>query len=101
MRASWPWSKTQREEAHNFMIKVEWPAADKRTHIGKRIDRIDGPAKATGAAKYSYDQNRPGMLWATVLTSPHAHAEITDIDVSAAKALKGVEAVWSEDSEKE
>jgi CO/xanthine dehydrogenase Mo-binding subunit len=47
------------------MAKVDWPAEDKRTHIGKRISRIDAPLKTTGAAKYSYDINRPGMLWAT------------------------------------
>ena len=57
------------------MAKVDWPSAEKRTLIGKRIDRVDGPMKATGAAKYSYDINRPGMLWAKVLTSPHPRAE--------------------------
>src|SRR2546429_466629 len=82
------------------MAKVDWPAADKRTLIGKRIDRIDGPLKATGAAKYSYDINRPGMLWAKVVTSPHAHAEVTGIDTSAAEALPGVKGVWR-DTEKE
>ena len=82
------------------MAKVDWPAADKRTLIGKRIDRIDGPLKATGAAKYSYDINRPGMLWARVVTSPYAHAEISGIDTSAAEALPGVKGVWR-DTEKE
>src|SRR2546423_4434506 len=82
------------------MAKVDWPAADKRTLIGKRIDRIDGPLKATGAAKYSYDINRPGMLWARVVTSPYAHAEVTSIDTSAAEALPGVKGVWR-DTEKE
>lgn len=83
------------------MAKIDWPAADKRTHIGKRIDRLDGAAKATGAAKYSYDINRPGMLWAKLVTSPHAKAEIAGIDVSAAKALKGVAAVWQDPDLKE
>ena len=62
------------------MAKVDWPDAEKRTLIGKRIDRIDGPSKATGVAKYSYDINRPGMLWAKVVTSPYAHAEVTSIE---------------------
>src|SRR5215470_6472348 len=80
------------------MAKVNWPAPDKRTFIGKRISRVDGPAKSTGAAKYSYDQNRPNMLWAKVVTSPYARAELVSIDASAAKALKGVEAVWQDDA---
>src|SRR2546430_9865297 len=82
------------------MAKVDWPAAEKRTLIGKRIDRIDGPSKATGAAKYSYDINRPDMLWAKVVTSPYAHAEVTSIDTRAAEALPGVKGVWR-DTEKE
>lgn len=82
------------------MAKVDWPAPEKRTLIGKRIDRIDGPMKATGAAKYSYDINRPGMLWAKVVTSPHPHAEVSNIDTSAAEALPGVKGVWR-DTEKE
>src|SRR5439155_19953061 len=82
------------------MAKVDWPDAEKRTLIGKRIDRIDGPSKATGAAKYSYDINRPGMLWARVVTSPFAHAEVVSIDSSAAEALPGVKGVWR-DAEKE
>ena len=78
------------------MAKVDWPAADKRTHIGKRISRIDGAEKTTGAAKYSYDINRPQMLWAKLVTSPYAKAEIGDIDTSAAEALPGVKAVWKQ-----
>ena len=58
------------------MPKPEWPVAAKRTHIGKSPDRADGPAKATGTAKYSYDMNRPNMLWAKVVTSPHPRAEV-------------------------
>src|SRR5262245_59580644 len=80
------------------MATVNWPAEEKRTLIGKRISRLDGPAKTTGAAKYSYDQNRPNMLWAKVVTSPYARAELVSIDSSAAKALPGVEAVWQDDA---
>src|SRR6185436_11586592 len=84
-----------RKEGRN-MAKIDWPAADKRSLIGKRISRIDAPLKTTGAAKYSYDINRPGMLWAKVVTSPHAKADFEDIDTSAAEKLPGVKAVWKE-----
>jgi xanthine dehydrogenase YagR molybdenum-binding subunit len=80
------------------MAKADWPAADQRTLIGKRIDRVDGPVKATGAAKYSYDINRPGMLWAKVLGSPHAYAEVVSIDTSTAEKIPGVKAAWKDDS---
>ena len=78
------------------MPKAEWPPAEKRKLIGKPIDRADGPAKATGAAKYSYDVNRPGMLWAKLVTSSHPLAVIDSIDTSAAEAMPGVKGVWKE-----
>lgn len=75
------------------MAKYYWPESDQRTLIGKRISRVDGPAKASGAAKYSYDIHRPGMLFAKVLTCPHAHARITKLDTSQAEKMDGVKAV--------
>ena len=72
------------------MAEYTWPAAGDRLHIGKRLSRLDGPVKATGRAKYAYDMNRRGMLWAVMVQSPHAHARITAIDTSAAEAMDGV-----------
>jgi len=80
------------------MAKPQWPAAEKRALIGKRISRVDGPVKTTGAAKYSFDINRPGMLWAKVVTSPHARAEVVSVDLSAAQAMPGVKVVWKDDN---
>ncbi|HEV8717957.1 MAG TPA: xanthine dehydrogenase family protein molybdopterin-binding subunit, partial [Candidatus Binatia bacterium] len=61
--------------------------------IGTRPIRHDGVDKVTGRAKYGADINLPGMLHGKVLRSPHAHARIKSIDVSAALALPGVKAV--------
>ena len=52
------------------MAEYKWPEADKRSLIGKRISRIDGPHKVSGRAKYSYDVKRPGVLYARMLRSP-------------------------------
>ncbi len=76
------------------MPEFNWPEPGTTTLIGKRISRLDGPAKVTGAAKYAYDTKRPGMLYAKVLRSPHAHARIVSIDTSEAEKLPGVEAVY-------
>ncbi len=75
------------------MPEYSWPPAEKRKVIGKRHSRLDGIAKASGKAKYSSDLNRPGLLHAALLTSPHAHARIKSIDTSAAEKMKGVTAV--------
>lgn len=73
--------------------KYEWPAADDRHLIGKRISRIDGPAKSSGRAKYTLDINLPGMLFGRCVRSPYAHAKITSVDTSAAEKMPGVKAV--------
>ena len=75
------------------MPDYRWPEKDKRNVIGKRIDRLDGMTKASGEAKFSFDIKRPGMLYAALLTSPHAHARVKSLDTSAAERLKGVMAV--------
>ncbi|MEN9615691.1 MAG: hypothetical protein RL022_1113, partial [Chloroflexota bacterium] len=69
--------------------------ADTATHvvIGQRVAKIEGVDKVTGKALYGADTSRPGMLWGKMLPSPHAHAMIISIDVSAARALPGVFAV--------
>jgi xanthine dehydrogenase YagR molybdenum-binding subunit len=72
------------------MAEYKWPEEGKRKYIGKRISRIDGPDKVSGKAKYTYDINRPGMLFGKVLRSPHAHARIVSIDISAAEKMPGV-----------
>jgi CO/xanthine dehydrogenase Mo-binding subunit len=49
--------------------------------------------KVTGRARYVTDLTQPGMLHAALLRSPHAHARIRSIDVTAARAVPGVHAV--------
>jgi xanthine dehydrogenase YagR molybdenum-binding subunit len=72
-------------------MATSWPK--KRRLIGSKIQRLDGPAKATGKAKYSYDINRKGMLHAVMLRSPHAHAKIKSLDSADAEKMPGVKAV--------
>lgn len=75
------------------MAEYSWPKQGTASVLGKETDRIDGLVKATGAAKYSYDINRKGMLFAKMLGCPHAHCKIKAIDASGAAKLPGVRAV--------
>jgi xanthine dehydrogenase YagR molybdenum-binding subunit len=68
-----------------------WPK--KRRLLGTKVKRLDGPAKATGNAKYSYDINRKGMLHGVMVRSPHPHAKIKSIDTSAARKSPGFKAI--------
>lgn len=61
--------------------------------IGKRVPRLDGCAKVTGAARYTVDVRLPGMLFARILRSPHAHARVVSVDIIAAEHYPGVRAV--------
>ena len=61
--------------------------------LNSRVPRLDAPQKATGKARYADDMKFPGMLYASILQSPLAHARIINIDTSKARKLKGVKAV--------
>lgn len=61
--------------------------------VGTRAVRPDGVDKVTGRAKFGADLHLPNMLVGKVLRSPHAHARILSIDISAAEKLPGVKAV--------
>jgi len=64
------------------------------TSLGKPLLRKEDPALLSGRGRYADDIPVPhGTLHAHVLRSPHAHARILRIDVTAALALRGVTAV--------
>jgi len=75
------------------VVEYFWPEAKDRHLLGTRISRLDGPAQASGRAKYTYDLLPQGVLWGKILRCPHAHAKIKSIDVSAAEKMPGVKAV--------
>ncbi|MBK8900893.1 MAG: xanthine dehydrogenase family protein molybdopterin-binding subunit [Anaerolineaceae bacterium] len=61
--------------------------------IGRPKPLLDGFDKVTGRTRYAPDLTVPGMLHGRFVTSPHAHASIKNIDVSAALEVPGVTAV--------
>ncbi|PWT71199.1 MAG: xanthine dehydrogenase family protein molybdopterin-binding subunit [Proteobacteria bacterium] len=75
------------------MAEFKWPELDQRSVIGSRLKRVDGPEKVAGKAKYSFDQNPKGLLFATMVRSPYAHCKVTKIDITAAQKMPGVKAV--------
>lgn len=61
--------------------------------VGKPEKKVDAVKLVQGKPAFTADMDMRGMLYARVLRSPHAHARITKIDASKARALKGVAAV--------
>ncbi|HEY0381754.1 MAG TPA: xanthine dehydrogenase family protein molybdopterin-binding subunit [Candidatus Elarobacter sp.] len=58
--------------------------------IGAPLDRIDGPLKVTGAAKYAYEYPAENAGYAFIVQSTIAKGRVAAIDAGAARALPGV-----------
>jgi carbon-monoxide dehydrogenase large subunit len=59
--------------------------------VGQDEIRIDGLVKISGAAQYVDDlEFGPGLLFAEIVESPYAHAEIISIDTLKAQQVPGV-----------
>ncbi len=64
--------------------------------FGQRIERTEDPRLLAGRGRYLDDLGR-GALAAAFVRSPHAHAHIVDIDVSAALDVEGLVAIYTYD----
>ncbi len=80
-------------------MKFDTPAGtnpiDRLKVIGKPTDRIDGPLKTTGTAKYAYEWHEevPNAAYGHIVGSAIAKGRIASIDLTAAKAAPGVLAI--------
>ena len=61
--------------------------------VGAPVDRVDGPAKVTGAARYPSDVCYPDLAHAALVQSAIAAGTISGIDAGQALAAPGVLAV--------
>src|SRR5258707_14104393 len=69
-----------------------------RPWVGQSVPRVEDAALVTGKGRFIDDLGvRPGTLYAAILRSPHAHAEILSIDCDAARRADGVVAVLTGD----
>ncbi|HEY0785019.1 MAG TPA: xanthine dehydrogenase family protein molybdopterin-binding subunit [Acidobacteriaceae bacterium] len=60
------------------------------TSIGAPVNRLDGPAKVTGAAKYAAEFPIPNLCYAVMVTSTIAKGTIQRMDTAAAQRAPGV-----------
>jgi carbon-monoxide dehydrogenase large subunit len=68
---------------------------DLRFGAGQPVKRVEDQRLLTGLGRYVDDQQHPDALWLVILRSPHAHARIVSVDIEAARAMEGVEAVFT------
>ncbi|HEV2033427.1 MAG TPA: xanthine dehydrogenase family protein molybdopterin-binding subunit [Candidatus Dormibacteraeota bacterium] len=62
--------------------------------LGGVVKRREDPRLVTGAGQYTDDVQPAGCLHAVFVRSPHAHARITGVDSSAARAMSGVVGIF-------
>jgi carbon-monoxide dehydrogenase large subunit len=65
-------------------------AAQAAPYVGQSLRRREDLKFLTGNGRYVDDINMRGILYLAILRSPHAHALITDVDLSTARAAAGV-----------
>src|SRR5262245_28825463 len=74
-------------------------AAEDPTNIdrlfGARVRRKEDPRFLTGRGQYTDDVPMIGAVHASFVRSPHPHARIRNIDLTAARAHPGVVAVYT------
>ena len=63
----------------------------------KSVRRREDQRLLIGGGNYAADDRRSDMLHAILVRSPHAHAQITAIDVAAARGMPGIAAVYTAD----
>jgi putative selenate reductase molybdopterin-binding subunit len=63
--------------------------------VGASLPAPAGRRVVTGREPYTLDLALPGLAHMSLVRSPHAHAEITSVDTSAAMAVPGVFAVFT------
>jgi xanthine dehydrogenase molybdenum-binding subunit len=66
--------------------------------VGRRVPKVDAPAKVTGASRYVDDLTLPGMLYARLVRATEAHAEVVRVGAAAALELPETVAVLSSDN---
>jgi len=64
-----------------------------RTLTGRKVARLDTPAKVTGKAVYGIDVEREGMLYGAVRLAPVFSADVETFDESSVSGMPGVVAV--------
>jgi carbon-monoxide dehydrogenase large subunit len=62
-------------------------------YSGRSIPGLNNGRLVQGRGRYAADVYRPGQCWISLVRSPHAHANVTGVDATAALASPGVVAV--------
>src|SRR5213079_3349241 len=76
-------------------LQVQFDPASARFGASRSQKRLEDERLLTGKGRYSDDLEFPGECWLVLVRSPHAHARIGAIDLTAVKGAPGVIAAWT------
>lgn len=68
------------------------------TNVGAPRNRVDGPAKVTGSAKYAGEFAAPDLAYGYVLSGAIAKGRIASIDTTAAETVPGVIRIFTHEN---
>jgi carbon-monoxide dehydrogenase large subunit len=76
-------------------LQVQFDPASARFGAARSQKRLEDDRLLAGKGLFSDDREFPNQAWLVVVRSPHAHATISRIDLSAVRKGSGVIAAWS------
>src|SRR2546421_70953 len=76
-------------------LQVQFDPASARFGASRSQKRLEDERLLTGKGRYSDNLEFPRQCWLVLRRSPHGHATISGIDLTAAKAAEGVVAAWT------
>src|SRR6266404_2226401 len=76
-------------------LQVQFDPAAARFGASRSQKRLEDDRLLAGKGRYSDDLELPDQCWLVVLRSPHAHARIGAVDLTAVRTAPGVIAAWT------
>jgi carbon-monoxide dehydrogenase large subunit len=76
-------------------LQVQFDPSAARFGASRSQKRLEDDRLLVGKGRYSDDLVLPGQAWLVVVRSPHPHALLRSVDLSACREAPGVVAAWS------
>src|SRR5438477_498241 len=76
-------------------LQVQFDPSSARFGASRTQKRLEDDRLLVGKGRYSDDLEFAGLAWLVVVRSPHAHADISALDLSGCRSAAGVIAAWS------